>query len=96
MAEPARPTAEQEEWLKAEGFREEPEEQPDEDGEDGPPKVRQQPWSHYNITPLCLAVPHSWHAKFGAELRPRRHIGALICRSTSGSLNHFYEVADTL
>ena len=43
MAEPARPTAEQEEWLKAEGFREEPEEQPDEDGEDGPPKVRQQP-----------------------------------------------------
>ncbi len=42
VAEPARPTAEQEEWLKAEGFREEPEEQPDEDAEDGPPKVTQQ------------------------------------------------------
>ena len=39
-AEPARPTAEQEEWLKAEGFREEPaEEAPDQDAEDGPPKV---------------------------------------------------------
>ena len=43
VAEPARPTAEQEEWLKAEGFREEPEEQPDEDAEDGAPKVSQQP-----------------------------------------------------
>ena len=41
VAEPARPTAEQEEWLKAEGFREEQEEQPDEDAEDGPPKVSQ-------------------------------------------------------
>ena len=40
VAEPARPTAEQEEWLKAEGFREEPaEEEPDQDAEDGPPKV---------------------------------------------------------
>ena len=40
QAEPARPTAEQEEWLKAEGFREEPaEEEPDQDAEDGPPKV---------------------------------------------------------
>ena len=41
VAEPARPTAEQEEWLKAEGFREEQEEQPDEDAEEGAPKVSQ-------------------------------------------------------
>ncbi|CAK0783096.1 hypothetical protein CVIRNUC_006291 [Coccomyxa viridis] len=41
VAEPARPTAEQEEWLKAEGFREEPaEEEPDQDAEDGPPKAK--------------------------------------------------------
>ena len=38
--EPARPTAEQEEWLKAEGFREEPTEEPDQDAEDRAPKVR--------------------------------------------------------
>ena len=37
--EPARPTAEQEEWLKAEGFREEPTEEPDQVAEDGAPKV---------------------------------------------------------
>ena len=60
QAEPARPTAEQEEWLKAEGFREEPaEEEPDQDAEDGPPKVG--PYSHalrFIVTggscPCCL------------------------------------------
>lgn len=41
QAVPARPTAEQEEWLKQEGFREEKEEEePDQDAEDGAPKVR--------------------------------------------------------
>ena len=50
-AEPARPTAEQEEWLKAEGFREEPvEEGPDQDAEDGPPKVDPSPHA------LCFIV----------------------------------------
>ena len=52
VAEPARPTAEQEEWLKAEGFREEQEEQPDEDAEDGPPKVRHHVLG-YDICNIC-------------------------------------------